>query len=316
MRRASMMLLIGLTAMVAGATADTFTFTTIDAPGLSGTVASGINNAGEIVGYGNDNGVYTGFVYSGGAFTYLLFPGSAETEALGVNNNGQIVGAYSEAACTGLYCLSDQGFVDTSGVFTSIDPGGSGTQAIGINDSGEIVGDYNNFNLGFIDNSGVFSTVSVSQSTGLEGINNAGQIVGTAGAERAGASGFLDNGGVLMGINVPNSQFGSNLADGINNAGEIVGSFIPSSQNFGYDGYLDDNGIFTSFSVPGASDTYALGINDSGQIVGYFVDAANQTHGFLATPVATPEPASIALSVLALSAFLFHFARARRAHLR
>ena len=38
--------------------------------------------------------------------------------------------------------------------------------------------------------------------------------------------------------------------------------------------------LYTTFDVPGATDTFALGINDSGLIVGFYYDAAGG-HGFL-----------------------------------
>jgi uncharacterized membrane protein len=45
-------------------------------------------------------------------------------------------------------------------------------------------------------------------------------------------------------------------------------------------GFLDNNGTFTSISVPGASFTSANGINDAGDIVGSFT-VGSQTEGFL-----------------------------------
>jgi uncharacterized membrane protein len=54
---------------------------------------------------------------------------------------------------------------------------------------------------------------------------------------------------------------------------------------------LDTGGTFTTIDVPGASGSFgtqAYGINNSGQIVGSFQDATG-VHGFLGTPVATPE---------------------------
>jgi probable HAF family extracellular repeat protein len=72
------------------------------------------------------------------------------------------------------------------------------------------------------------------------------------------------------------------LVFGINNAGQIVGAYIGSST---INGFLLDQGNYTTLDVPGASYTSAQGINASGQIVGYYWDAGGTSHGFLATPV-------------------------------
>jgi probable HAF family extracellular repeat protein len=73
-------------------------FTTLDAPGSTLTLALGINDAGQIVGEYEASGRFHGFLLSGGSFTTLDPPGSTFTNALGINNVGQIVGLYSDAS--------------------------------------------------------------------------------------------------------------------------------------------------------------------------------------------------------------------------
>jgi hypothetical protein len=56
------------------------------------TVASSINNKGQIVGvYVNDVSGY-GFLYVKGTYTTISVPGSNQTQAMGINYKGQIVG--------------------------------------------------------------------------------------------------------------------------------------------------------------------------------------------------------------------------------
>ena len=119
------------------------TFSTIDFPGASFTVAFGINNRGEIVGnYGFADGTGHGFLLDKGNFRTIDFPG-AFTQASGINNRGQIVGAAGRT----------HGFLLDKGNFTTIDfPGAPATApkgALGINDGGQIVGFYGT-SLGFL----------------------------------------------------------------------------------------------------------------------------------------------------------------------
>ena len=71
-------------------------FTTIDVPGATATVASGINNRGQIVGdYFAGDFVLHGFLLDKGTFTTIDVAGALETHALGINDRGEIVGFYN-----------------------------------------------------------------------------------------------------------------------------------------------------------------------------------------------------------------------------
>ncbi len=77
-------------------------YTTLDDPSAThGTLAFGINDAGQIVGYYVDstgNGQH-GFLLSGGIYTTLDDPlATSGTYAFGINAAGQIVGAYLDAS--------------------------------------------------------------------------------------------------------------------------------------------------------------------------------------------------------------------------
>jgi probable HAF family extracellular repeat protein len=117
---------------------DQHSFITIDAPGASATRASGINNAGQIVGVlENSTGIH-GFLYTRGKFTMIDVPGAEYTEAYGINNAGQIVGFSATSTVV-------SGFVYTNGSFATFEVPGSDestTIPISINDTGQIVGTY------------------------------------------------------------------------------------------------------------------------------------------------------------------------------
>jgi probable HAF family extracellular repeat protein len=113
--------------------------TTIDVPGASSTVASGINDADYIVGNYTvgSSSAKNGFLDIGGIFTTINVPGAVSTEALGINNAGQIVGIYTDASG------NQHGFLYTGAKFITIDaPGAESTYVAGINNVGEIVGYY------------------------------------------------------------------------------------------------------------------------------------------------------------------------------
>jgi uncharacterized membrane protein len=157
---------------------DGTTFTTIQAPGNTVTLANGINNAGEIVGGygtldttkafirigtrfktipapGNYNNAYgngvnnvrqivgstdeAAFLYSHGKFKRIAVPGAIHTSAWGINDKGVIVGSY-DACSPG---CADHGYVLRNGKYLKLDyPGAVATFAFGINAAGQIVGAY------------------------------------------------------------------------------------------------------------------------------------------------------------------------------
>jgi len=186
-------------------------YTTIDDPLGISSVATGINDADEVVGFYNSGGVNHGFLYSAGIYTTLDHPlGMGGTFAQDVNDLGQIVGNYQDAGG------NNHGFLYSGGVFTSIDdplagagPSGNGSFAQGINDAGEIVGYY---------------------------------------WDAVGTHGFLYSGGVFTTLDDPlvvYSGFGGTFANGINNSDEIVGRF-DSDATYSFIATQDSAGVSTS----------------------------------------------------------------------
>ncbi len=65
----------------------------------------------------------------------------------------------------------------------------------------------------------------------------------------------------------------------INSAGQIVGSYIDGSGNT--NGFLYNNGTWTTLDYPSAASTTAYGINASGEIIGTYTDSSGNVYGFL-----------------------------------
>jgi uncharacterized membrane protein len=159
-------------------------YSSFDPPGSIDTSASGINNAGQIVGEYSvitatpAEGGRHGFLKDGNIFTSIDYPGSNGcTGITGINNKAQPVG--------NCY-LSDQtfGFVDIDGIFTKlVFPGAKFTAVWGINDDGVIVGSYwldwtNGADHGFIYHDGTYTSFDYGAEDAIFGINNLGDMVG------------------------------------------------------------------------------------------------------------------------------------------
>ena len=185
--------------------------------------ATGINNAGQIVGYNPADG--SSFLDTGGTVTTFKMPGKTGTVANGINNAAQIVG---DVFSVQNLSSPNQGFLYTGGVFSTIDvPGAFRTSALGINNAGQIVGLFqdNSGYHGFLDTAGAFSTLDVPTGTGLSAasaINNNGQIVGFFNFGLPTVQSFVYAGGTFRTIAVPGAP--STVANGINDAGDIVGT--------------------------------------------------------------------------------------------
>jgi hypothetical protein len=179
-----------------------------DDPSASGSTGfGGINNSGTVVGNASDLGPGYGFTFSSGAFTD--FP--AGCTATGINDAGTVIGSCLPGS-------TDQAFFQTAGgpLIYLNPPGAQQSIALGINDLGQIVGQeqIGGVYYAFIRNAdGSYQTITSlfainamndegvmianggnyygtlgnlvqfslpgAQFSGLSGINDAGEAVGT-----------------------------------------------------------------------------------------------------------------------------------------
>jgi probable HAF family extracellular repeat protein len=198
--------------------------------GQKNIVATGINDAGDIVGYSITTAGTFGFLDKGGTLSLLKDPSATgNTYAMGINKTGQIVGYYNNNS--GVH-----GFLDSGGGYKTLDdPNATGvTVATGINAAGQIAGYYYDGSgaHSFLFSGGGYTTLDdplATNGTFASGINDAGDIVGHyyVGSSE---NGFVYSGGVYTPINDPSpSAVGHSAASGINNAGQIVGMFGKSN---------------------------------------------------------------------------------------
>jgi probable HAF family extracellular repeat protein len=255
---------------------------------LFGCGATGINDAGDVVGACNDlnrNSASRGFLYDGRQFREIYFPTVQGTAAIAarylyrnapfadfrpphptvtgivpqdINIHGQVTGWYGDR--TGL-----RSFLLRNGIVSTISvPGSVYTEALGINDAGKVVGDYRSADgtfHGFLLSNGVFT--SFGEDAGATDINNADQIVG---CHTLCSRGFLYEGDTFTPIDVPGAV--ATIPHGINDIGDIVGSYHDGTT---LRGFIYDGTNYRTVEVPGAFSTSLFRINNQGHIVGYYV---------------------------------------------
>lgn len=291
----SLVLSIGRKVRAAGPT-----FTTIDFPGAAGSLATDINDSGQIVGEYNDSllGHRHGFLLSNGVFSSIDFPGATFTRALGINRFGDIVGDESKIAnfsSSG----NEFGYLLRGGVFTSIVfPDSDNSIPAGINANDDIVGWYldNKGMHGFLLSGGVYTSIDfpgAAAFTQAWKINDSGEIVGRyVGATDGKHHMFmLSNGSFTLIPDVPSAFETAVVEDGgLNSAGDMVSQYC-STERCGLSknvdnlhGFLLSGGMYTTIDFPDAAGTIALGLNRFDDIVGGYVDTSGKIHGYLRTP--------------------------------
>lgn len=204
----------------------------IPIPQGTSATASGINNAGDIVGtYTGRDGLGMAFRYRHGAVYDLGTLGQTvrSSGAADINERGQIVGNSFIDTPTGNGSLETRAFVYQHGAMTALPtrPGYSSIAAR-VNQRGQVVG-----RIESIDGSGDYRAalwdkgqlkVLVEQPSDARGINNRGQVVG---AVLTGSGGFFyEPGKGVRSLNdLIDTSTGWNIvyAQAINERGQIVG---------------------------------------------------------------------------------------------
>ena len=224
---------------------ETGQFTTIQYPSAVFTVASGINDRGDIVGHYSlptSPTVRHGYLLRNGVFTSFDPPGSIRTNTLGINDRRDIVGRF--VGPDG----KTHGFLLRDGEFTTIDyPGAT--------------------------------------ETDLWKINRRGQIVGAFRTGDGKSHLFVFRKGAFTAIDLPGVVDISPDKGNINSRGDVVGVYCAIAPCVlaptGNHGFLLSEGNFTTLDVPGSAATIAFGINARRDIAGGYTDANGGTHGFL-----------------------------------
>lgn len=244
--------------LVAPVWAEEREYTTIAYPEARSTTAWGINDQGDVVGtFVDQNSVQHGFLLRNGEFTVIDFPGARSTIARGINLFGEIVGSYQ---LPGDPANAARGFRRTTrGRFVNVKfPGSLWEIAQRILPDGTIVGCRH-------DNDQMQSmrgiTIGKYGTSVMLGRHGASEI--DAFSSEIDAFGSMQNGAT------PDLRL-------------FVGLWFNMMDNQPQ-GYMIENGVFTSFMAPGSNGTNAWDVNPDGAIVGVYRVGINTLRGFVKT---------------------------------
>lgn len=226
-----------------------YTFTTIDnASDPSFNEILGLNNEGRLGGYYGSGAI--GHANRG----YIVYPPYHQLNFKNVN--------YPSAADTQVTCLNNKKLV--GGFY--------------VDSSGSI--------SGFIDWLGIWFSYADPQGrtnnpvTEIMGLNDAGTAVGfyVASPNRYVAFTLNPQTGVFHDLHVPGVK--GAVATGISGRGHITG--YERTQSNVIRGFIEQSGVFATFSFPRSKETRAFGITTFDHIVGSYIDSKGATHGFVA----------------------------------
>lgn len=220
-------------------------YSTIAPPGARSSTAFGINARGDVVGtFVDQNLVQHGFLLSKGGFTVIDVPDAKGTIARGINSRGEIVGSYQ---LPGDPPEAARGFLRTKkGEFLNVRYGDPNPQH-----QWEIAQRI------LPDGTIVGCRHDYDQMASMRGIT-----IGKDGASEIDAFGSMNNGAT------PDLHL-------------IVGFWFNMMDNQ-TQGYRIEDGVFTSFMVPGSSSTAAWDVNPDGAIVGVY-SIGSTVRGFFKT---------------------------------
>lgn len=260
--------------------------TGVDLGSLGGsiTVANGLNNLGQVVGYAATPGdaSYNAFVWSGGTLVDLGTLGGTTASAVAINDAGQMTGySYLSPISLSYHAIRGTG----AGLADLGSLGGAYSSGNAINSSGQVVGESSlsgNFQNHAFLSSGAgmvdLGTLGGSDSSAFA-VNDAGHVTGQAnlfGDARTHA--FLFNGTSMLNLGTLGGTYSGGYK--INNAGQVAGDSSMSG-DVDYHGFLYSNGSMLDLGTLGGANSSAWGLNNLGHVVGVASDASGADRAYV-----------------------------------
>ena len=255
---------------------------TVTPIGPAGSMPTGINSSGQVVGSFTAGDATHAFLYSGARFIDLGTLGGTYSVARGINDAGVVVGASDNAA--GL----THAFVYANGTMTDIGTlGGSNSSAAAINNRGQVAGvaDGAGGSYAFLYSPGAgmlsLGTLPDGVYSRAEGINDAGVVVG---GSLAGTTplprfhAFVYASGTMTDLGSLTGAF--SVAQAINDRDAVVG-WSNAGPNIDH-AFLYAAGVMTDLgTLTGQGSSGAYDINNAGQVVGWSEVADKETRAIL-----------------------------------
>lgn len=283
-------------------------------PGVFGS-ARGLNDVGQAVGAYDNGSNFVSFLYDNGSLIEIMTD-AGFGQANRINNSGLVAGNANGSAAIwtsagGTQILSFAGVSDGFG------------NANAVSNSGFVVGETEAnsggpFTVGrafrYDSNTGTMldlGTLGGTLSQAL-GVNDHGDVVGTASDAFGNDKPFLYRDGVMIDLGLPDGEF-SGFARAINNNGQIIG--VDGGGFFGPGTpWLWENGVKTDLAslvtlAPNLILIDVIDINDAGEILVHLRDIDTFTNfaAILRPDSAVPTPGAGSLALMTLA-----FAGARR----
>jgi hypothetical protein len=272
------------------ALAGSYTVSVIPPPtGFTGSGMGGINNSGQVAGYGFNGSANQAFIGSPSGSAAIPFPsGWTSSEGNGINNLGQVAGFVANGG-------NNQAFVGTVSGSTvlPLPTGWSVAYGNAINDSGQVAGFASNSvqtsHQAFIGTPAGVTLIPIPtgwKNSLASAINSSGQVAGDVTSAGAGADqAFI---GTPSGSVVLPLPTGWGIANGtaINNSGQVAGQVADIALSGGQ-AFIGTTSVITLIPLP-AGATHASAseygcLNDAGVVEGtsdqgaWIWDASNGT---------------------------------------
>ena len=262
-------ILVGATlaASIARAT-PMYTFTDLGTLGGTNSIAYGINDVGQVVGYATtSSGTAHATLWDSGAPTDLGTLRGTNSNAYGINDAGQVAGYSQTLGDAALHATLWSGGTTTDlGTF-----GGTYSYANSINDAGQVAG------LGYTSGNAAYHATLWSGSTTVD----LGTLGGRLAAPMASTTPARWQGSVPPRAMPPpcdpvGRQYdhrsrppGGTISEawGLNDVGQVVGYSLTTG-NVAQHAFMWEGSTITDLGTLGGTDSRAWAINDAGQVVG------------------------------------------------
>lgn len=249
-------------------------------PGDDFSIATDINNAGEVVGtsydgYGRSS---RAFLWKNGAMTDLGSLGGDYSYTYGIDDSGRVVGESFNASGTSHAFVWEDGEMTDLGLLWNLGV----AAAHDVSSRGQIVGSATTpsgiEHAVMWENGTITDLGTLGYASNGQGVNDGGQIVGWSWNVDSRQRAFLWENGAMTDLGTLPGDVEA-IALSINDGGQVAGwSWNYDDQ---YHAVLWENETVKDLGTLGGDLSYAFGINDARQVVGTSFLAEHTYHAFL-----------------------------------